>query len=197
MGKTIDNSAMDIIFRKARTCFSFLDKDVPDSVLKELYDIAKLAPTAANCQPLRVVFIKSAESKKKLKPILAEGNVEKTMKAPVVAILAMDTKFYEHLPTLFPYVNAKSWYEGNKDFAYETAFRNSSLQGAYFIIAARSLGLDCGPMSGFSAEKLNEEFFPDGRFKANFLCNLGYKDEKEVHKERAPRFAFEDACKIY
>jgi 3-hydroxypropanoate dehydrogenase len=163
--------------------------------LKKVYDLMKFAPTSANCSPLRIVFVKTKEAKARLKPCLMDGNVEKTMTAPVTAILAQDINFYDHLPMLFPPADAKSWFVGNEALIKETAMRNSSLQGAYFIIAARACGLDCGPMSGFDQEKLNQEFFKGTSIKANFLCNLGYGDKTKVFP-RSPRFNFEDVCKI-
>ena len=195
MGEKIASSALDVLFNHARTHNVWLDKPVSDEILKELYDLAKLPPTAANCQPLRVVFVKSKEAKERLKPFLAEGNVEKTMLAPVTAIIAYDKEFYEKLPFLFPFVDAKSWYDKSPDFALETAIRNGTLQGGYFILAARALGLDCGPMSGFDNKGLDKEFFPDGKVFSNFLCNLGYGDVEKLHK-RAPRLEFKDACSI-
>lgn len=183
------------IFTEARTHSAWQDKPVSDDLLKKVYDTAKFGPTSANCSPLRIVFVKTPEAKALLKPTLAPGNVDKTMAAPVTAILAFDTQFYEHMPMLFPHTDAKAWFVGNDKLIADTAFRNSSLQAAYFMLAARAHGLDCGPMSGFEPEKLNAAFFPDGRFKANFICNLGYGDASKLHP-RGPRFKFEDVCKI-
>ena len=194
--KKINEDCLKQIFHDARTHNKWLDKAVDDTVLSELYDLMKLGPTSANCSPLRILFIKTKEAKEKLKPHIAPGNVEKTMLAPVTAILGYDLEFYEHLPHLFPFTDAKSWFEGKEKYITETAFRNSSLQGAYFIIAARACGLDCGPMSGFSEEGVNKEFFPEGKIKSNFLCNLGYGDPEGLPGPRAPRFGFEDVCKI-
>ena len=185
----------DLLFNEARTYNSWSDQPVGDDLLKELYDLTKMGPTSANCLPMRVVFVKSDDAKARLKPTLAQGNVDKTMQAPVTAIIAMDMKFYEHLPELFPHTNAKSWFEGNDEKILDAAFRNSTLQGGYFIMAARSLGLDCGPMSGFDEDKLNAEFFPDGRYKANVLCNLGYGTQGGLFP-RSPRLPFERACEI-
>ena len=154
-----------------------------------------MGPTSANCSPARIVFVISPEAKRKLKPCLMEGNVDKTMAAPATAIIAYDTRFHEHLPRLFPHTDAKSWFDGNPTLIEETAFRNSSLQGAYLIISARALGLDCGPMSGFDSAKLNAEFFADGRFKSNFLCNIGHGDSGGLFP-RSPRFEFDDVCEI-
>lgn len=196
MTTPIAHTALDQIFHDARTFTHWQERDVPDELLKQLFDLLKLGPTSANCSPARFVFAKSAAAKARLRPCLDEGNVEKTMNAPVTAIVAMDTEFLEHLPKLFPrHANAKSWFEGKPGLIDDAAFRNSSLQGAYLIIAARSLGLDCGPMSGFDADKVNAEFFPDGRFKANFLVNLGYGDASTLHP-RAPRFNFNEVCQV-
>lgn len=192
----INESCLQQIFHEARTHTKWVNKAVDDSTLLEIYDLMKLGPTSANCSPLRIVFIKSQDAKERLKPHLAPGNIEQTMQAPVTAILAYDLEFYEHLPHLFPFTDAKSWFEGKDKFIEETAFRNSSLQGAYFIIAARACGLDCGPMSGFSNTGLDQEFFPDGKFKSNFLCNLGYGNPEGLPGPRAPRFEFNDVCKI-
>lgn len=191
----LDANALDTLFRNARTFNGWQEKDVPDSLLREVYDLFKFGPTAANCSPARVVFVKSKEAKEKLKPTLAPGNVEKTMAAPVTAIIGMDMEFYEHLPTLFPHTDAKSWYVGNDDLIKETAFRNSSLQGAYLMLAARALGLDCGPMSGFDAGKIEEAFFAGTKIKANFICNLGYGDPESLHP-RSPRLTFDQAAEI-
>jgi 3-hydroxypropanoate dehydrogenase len=144
---------------------------------------------------MRVLFVKTPEGKERLKPALSQGNLEKTMKAPVTAVVGYDLEFYEHLPKLFPHTDARSWFTSNEELARTTAFRNGTLQGAYLMLAARSLGLDCGPMSGFDNAKVDAEFFPDGRVKSNFLCNLGYGDPKGLF-QRSPRFAFEEACTI-
>lgn len=191
----LSQDALNTLFNDARTYNNWQDKPVEDDTLMQLYDLVKMAPTSANCQPMRVVFVKSHEAKAKLKPALAEGNVEKTMSSPVCAIIGMDMAFYEELPRLFPHTDAKSWFVGNDQLIQDTAFRNSSLQGGYFILAARSLGLDCGPMSGFDAQKVNEEFFAGTTIKANFLCNLGYGDAEGLHP-RSPRPTFNEFCKI-
>ncbi len=192
----LDDRGLDLIFRNARTQNSWQPEAIPVELLHRIYDLAKLGPTAANTSPARFVFVMSKEGKEKLKPALSPGNLEKTMAAPVTVIVAYDTKFYEHLPVLFPHnQTAKSWFEGNEPHIMETAMRNSSLQGAYFMIAARSLGVDCGPMSGFDQAKLNAAFFPDGRIRANFLCNLAYGDDKAIFP-RSPRLSFEQACQI-
>lgn len=188
-------TALEQIFTNARTFTQFEDKPVSDALLQQVYDLAKMGPTSANCCPMRIVFVKSAEAKEKLKPTLMEGNVEKTMKAPVCAIIAMDMAFYEKLPVLFPQTDARSWFIGKEDYIQSTAFRNSSLQGAYFIMAARALGLDCGPMSGFDNAKLDEAFFAGTTWKSNFLINLGYGVEGSVYP-RNPRLSFEEACRV-
>jgi 3-hydroxypropanoate dehydrogenase len=195
MGK-VQEDCLNQIFYEARTHNKWHNKVVPTEILHEIYNLMRLGPTSANCCPLRILFLKSKDAKERLKPHLAPGNVDKTMAAPVTALFAYDLKFYEHLPYLFPFANAKSWFEGKPAFIEESAFRNSSLQGAYFIIAARACGLDCGPMSGFSNEGVDKEFFPDGRFKSNFLCNLGYGDPEGLPGPRAPRFTFENVCEI-
>ena len=192
---TINDDALDLVFRTARTHNGWQDKAVDDSLLKEVYDLAKMAPTSANCSPMRIVFVKSKEAKERLKPALAEGNVEKTMTAPVTAIFGNDKQFYEHLPHLFPHADAKSWFIGNQPLVEETAMRNGSLQAAYFMLAARSLGLDCGPMSGFDPEKVAKEFFPNTTVQVNFICNLGYGDADKLHP-RSPRFEFDQVCSI-
>ena len=191
----IDESAFDILFRDARTFNNWQDKDVPDDLLHKLHDILKFGPTSANCSPMRVKFVKSDAAKERLKPHLAEGNVDKTMSAPVVAIIGQDMEFYEELPKLFPHTDAKSWFVGNDDLIEETAFRNSSLQGAYLILAARGLGLDCGPMSGFDKGGVKKEFFADNAVEPNFLCNLGYGDPEGLFP-RSPRFSFDEANEI-
>jgi 3-hydroxypropanoate dehydrogenase len=183
------------VFEGARTNSVWLEHPVPDELLRWIYDVAKMGPTSANCCPMRVVFVKSAESKDRLKPCLNEGNVEKTMKAPATAIIAYDTQFYDLLPKLYPARDMRTGFANDPELAQATAFRNSSLQGAYLIIAARALGLDCGPMSGFNNAKVDAEFFPDGRWKSNFLCNLGYGDHTRLHP-RNPCPSFEEACRI-
>ena len=191
----LPNETLDLIFREARTYSAWLPKTVAAETLRAAYDLAKLAPTSANSSPARFVFVESAEAKARLLPTLAPTNVEKTKTAPVTVIVAWDTEFYEKLPHLFPNADMRSYFVGNKALSEETAFRNSSLQGAYFMLAARSLGLDCGPMSGFDQAKVNAEFFPDGKWKANFLCNLGYGDRSKLFP-RNPRLEFEEACRV-
>jgi 3-hydroxypropanoate dehydrogenase len=191
----LGDEALDRLFRQARTHSAWQPRDVPEEILREAYDLARYGPTSANSSPLRIVFLRSTEAKARLLPAVAAGNVEKTRTAPVVAIMAYDLEFHEHLPKLMPHVDARSWFAGNQALIEETAFRNSSLQGAYFILAARALGLDCGPMSGFDAGKVNAEFFPDGKWKANFLCNLGYGDPAKLFP-RGPRLDFDEACRV-
>jgi 3-hydroxypropanoate dehydrogenase len=191
----IDAHSLDLLFRTARTHNGWQEKPVPESLLHELFDLAKMAPTSANCSPMRVVFVTTPEGKERLKPSLSAGNLEKTMAPPVTAIIAYDTKFYDELPRLFPHADARSWFTSNQALIDITAMRNGTLQGAYLMLAARAVGLDCGPMSGFDNAKVDAEFFPDGRFKSNFLCNLGYGDPSKLFP-RSPRFAFDDVCKI-
>lgn len=195
MSAVIDQAALEQIFLSARTHSVWLDKPVPDELLVRVVDLMKLGPTSANCSPARVVFVKSPEAKARLKPFLSAGNLDKTLKAPVTAILGYDLEFYEKLPRLFPHTDARSWFTGKPEHIVETAFRNGSLQGAYFIIAARSLGLDCGPMSGFDQAGVTAEFFAGTPIKANFLCNLGYGDESAL-KPRLPRLVFEELAQI-
>jgi 3-hydroxypropanoate dehydrogenase len=191
----ISDVALDQIFREARTHNVWLPKPVPAKLLREVYELARWGPTSANSTPARFVFLESAAAKARLVPALAPLNVEKTKAAPVTVIVAWDTEFYEKLPKLFPQADMRSHFVGNQELIEETAFRNSSLQGGYFILAARALGLDCGPMSGFDKAKINAEFFPDGKWKANFLCNLGYGDRSKLFP-RNPRLEFEEACRV-
>lgn len=196
MRSTVDNAGLDLIFRNARTQNSWRPEKVADDILRRVYDLMKMAPTSANSSPARIIFVTSAAGKEKLKPALSAGNLDKTMTAPVTAIIGYDTKFYELLPQLFPHdQSAQSWFTGNAALIQETAFRNGTLQAAYLMLAARSLGLDCGPMSGFDQSKVNAAFWPDGRIKANFLCNIGYGDDAKVFP-RGPRLSFEQACQI-
>jgi 3-hydroxypropanoate dehydrogenase len=189
------SKGLDLIFRNARTHNAWLDKPVEDALLRQVYDLAKMGPTSANMSPMRIVFVKSREAKERLKPALDAGNVDKTMKAPVTAVLGMDVHFYEELPKLFPHADAKAWFKDLPDNVLEyIALRNSSLQGAYFMLAARALGLDCGPMSGFDNAKVDAAFFA-GKVKSNFLCNLGYGDASKLYP-RSPRLDFEEACKL-
>ena len=193
--KKISNEALNQLFHEARTHTAWLPRPVPVEILKEAYDLARMGPTSANGSPARFVFLTTQEAKTRLVPALAPLNIEKTKAAPVTAIIAWDTEFYESLPRLFPHADMRSYFVGNPVLIEETAFRNGSLQGAYFIIAARAVGLDCGPMSGFDAAKVNAEFFPDGKWNANFLCNLGYGDKSKLFP-RGPRLEFDEACKV-
>jgi 3-hydroxypropanoate dehydrogenase len=191
----VSEEALDRIFREARTHTAWRPEAVPAALLREIYDLARLGPTSANSSPARFVFLTTPEAKERLVPALMPGNVEKTRRAPVTAIVAWDTEFYDHLPRLFPQMDFRPMFAENPAFAHETALRNSSLQAGYFILAARALGLDCGPMSGFDPAKVNAEFFPDGKWKVNLLCNLGYGDETNLGS-RNPRLDFDEACRV-
>ena len=193
-GKLPDR-CLDQIFRQARTHNLWREQDIPDSLLHELIELVKLGPTSANCSPGRFLFVKSRAAKERLKPLLSEGNREKTMKAPVCAIIGYDLDFYEHLPKLFPHTDARSWFAGKPKKIEETAFRNGTLQGAYLILGARALGLDTGPMSGFDNNGVDAEFFAGSNIKSNFLCSLGYGDASVLFP-RSPRFAFDEMAKI-
>jgi 3-hydroxypropanoate dehydrogenase len=193
--KILDDRALDILFRQARTYNSWQNKEVSDVLIQSVYDLMRWGPTSANCSPARFVFVKTEEAKERLKPHLDKGNVDKTMSAPVCVLIGQDMEFYEKLPELYPHGNARSWFAGNEDKIQETADRNAVLQGAYLMLAARSLGLDCGPMSGFNAQTLSEEFFAGTNIEANFICNLGYGTEEGLHP-RGPRLDFDDACSI-
>lgn len=195
MTSRLPAAALDQIFLEARTLSRWQPRDVPDELLREIVEIARFGPTSANSSPGRFVFVKSADAKARLKPALSAGNVAKTMAAPVTVIIAHDMEFHERLPQLFPHVDARSWFAGKPDVIASTAFRNGSLQGAYLMIAARALGLDCGPMSGFDNAKLDAEFFPGGRLRSNFLCNLGYGDRTGLNN-RSPRLSFADMAQI-
>jgi len=192
---TLDATALDQLFRSARTHNAWQDRTVPDTKLQELYDLLKYGPTSANSSPARFVFVRTAEGKAKLKPALSEGNLAKTMTAPVTAIVAYDTRFYDELPKLFPHADARSWFAGNDALAEVTAFRNGTLQGAYLIIAARAVGLDTGAMSGFDNAKVDEAFFAGTSWKSNFLINLGYGDESGLFP-RSPRLSFDEAARL-
>lgn len=196
MSETVNEDALDQLFRTARTHGVWWDRPVPEDLLRRIYDLTRWGPTSANCFPARFLFLTTPEQKEKLRPHLMAANVEQTMAAPVIVIIAYDLKFYELLPRLFPHVpEAKSWFDGDPAVARETAFRNSTLQGAYLIFAARALGLDCGPMSGFDNAAVDAEFFPDGQFKSNFICNLGYGDSDALIP-RSPRPDFGEVCRI-
>ncbi|TVP82296.1 malonic semialdehyde reductase [Thioalkalivibrio sp.] len=195
MSESIDAQCLDQLFFDARTHNEWQERPVSDELLRELFDVLRWAPTSANCSPARIVFVKSPEAKARLLPALIEGNVEKTRTAPVTAIIGYDLEFHEHLPKLFPHTDARAWFVGNEPLIEATAFRNGTLQGAYLIMAARALGLDCGPMSGFDADQVNEAFFAGTSTRVNFLCNLGY-GRPEALFPRSPRFEFEDVCRV-
>jgi 3-hydroxypropanoate dehydrogenase len=209
MSTPAPDEALDLLFRRARTFTKWLDKPVPDHLLREIYDLMKWGPTSMNGCPVRIVFLRTKESKERLRPALAPANLQKTLSAPVTAIVANDMRFHDKLPKLMPHnPNAKSFFENSPELAEVTARRNATLQGAYFILAARALGLDCGPMSGFDNAKVDEEFFgagldrdgvyeeySPGRLQSNFLCNIGYGDPDGLHP-RLPRLDFDEACKL-
>lgn len=192
---TVDGAALGLLFEDARTHSHWRDGDIDEATLRRLHDLLKMAPTSANCQPARFVFVKSREAKERLAPCLMEGNRDKTMTAPVTVIVCHDMRFHDRLPDLFPHADAKSWFEGNDDLIEETAFRNGTLQGAYLIMAARALGLDCGPMSGFDKAKVDAAFLDGTTWRSNFLVNLGYGNASKLFP-RAPRPAFEDVCQV-
>lgn len=191
----LDSTALDQLFRKARTHNAWQDRAIEPALLQQLYDLVKMAPTSANCSPARFVFVQSQAAKEKLKPALSAGNLEKTMSAPVTVIVANDPKFYDKLPYLFPHADARSWFTGSAQVAETTAFRNGSLQVAYLILAARALGLDAGPMSGFDQAKVDEAFFKDTGWRSNVLVNLGYGDADKLFP-RSPRLPFDEACQV-
>jgi 3-hydroxypropanoate dehydrogenase len=196
MSEKLAEAALDQLFRTARTYNAFLPKDVSDAQLHELYELAKFGPTSANSSPMRLVWVKSKEGKEKLKPFLSEGNRAKTIAAPVTAIIANDHSFYEKLPQLFPHADARSWFAGNQDLIDRTAFRNATLQGAYVIMAARAIGLDCGPLSGFDNAGVDQAFFAGTPIKSNFLINIGYGDASRDLFARSPRLSFDEACRV-
>ncbi len=195
MTTKISQACLDQLFFNARTANGFIDKPVPLELLKEAYDIAKMGATSMNTQPARYVFLNSAESRARLLPAMSPGNLDKTRDAPVTVIVAYDTRFYENMPQIWHKPGAKEMFEGNAPMAAGTAVRNGTLSGAYFMIAARAVGLDCGPMSGVDLAKVNAEFFPDGRFKTDFVINLGYGDNSKLF-DRNPRLSFEQACSV-
>jgi 3-hydroxypropanoate dehydrogenase len=196
MAGRIGADALNQLFLEARTHNKFQSREVPDALLREIVDIMKLGPTSANCQPTRIVFVRTPAAKERLKPFLSATNRDKTMQAPVTAIIAYDMTFYDHLPRLFPHnQDARSWFAGKPEHIGMTAIRNGSLQGAYFMLAARAVGLDCGAMSGFDNAGVDKEFFPDSPVKSNFLCNLGYGDPSGLFA-RSPRFDFDEMAKI-
>jgi 3-hydroxypropanoate dehydrogenase len=191
----LDRLGLDSLFFVARTHNAWRDIPVPDALLRELYELVRWGPTSANAAPLRIIFVRSAAGKEKLRPALSAGNLAKTMAAPVTAIVAYDAAFPELLPRLFPQTDAKSWFAGKPDLVHETALRNGSIQGGYLILAARALGLAVGPMSGFDAAKVDAAFFPESTIRSNFLCNLGYGDPGKLFP-RNPRLSFEEACRL-
>jgi len=191
----LEGSGVDLLFNEARTCYGWLDRRVPQKLLQRLIFLTLLPPTSANSSPARFVFITTQEGKEKLKPCLSSGNIEKSMTAPVTAIVAYDPGFWRHMDRLFPHSDMKTMFEKSPEMAEQASFRNGSLMGGYMILAARSLGLDCGPMSGFDAEKINQTFLSGTSYKANFLCNIGYGDPESI-KERGPKFAFDEIAKI-
>jgi 3-hydroxypropanoate dehydrogenase len=196
MSELLSDTGLDVLFRHARTYNAWLPKEVSDGQLHQLYDLAKFGPTSANASPMRLVFVKSDEAKAKLAPFLSDGNRAKTMEAPVTAIVATDHEFYEQLPKLFPHADARSWFAGNQPLIDVTAFRNSTLQGAYVLMAARSIGLDCGPMSGFDNAGVDAAFFAGTAVRSNFLISIGYGDASRNLFPRSPRLAFDEACTI-
>jgi 3-hydroxypropanoate dehydrogenase len=192
----LNSEALDLLFHQARTHSSWLSQPVSDDLLRQIYDLMKWGPTSANTSPTRIVFLRTPEAKERLRPALMPLNVDKSMQAPVVAILAYDLKFFEHLPKLFPHnPGMKDRFANAPEMAQTNAFRNASIQGGYFILAARALGLDCGPMSGFDNAKVDAEFFPSSSLKSNFLCNLGYGDHAKLFP-RSPRLDFDEACQL-
>ena len=194
--QALPEQALDQLFRQARSHNGWQDREVTDAQLQQIYDLMKMGPTALNSCPARIVFIKSQAAKQRLKACLNEGNITKSMTAPVVALIGMDLEFYTKLIKLWPHnADAASWYVGKTDKIQENAFRNSALQGAYLIMAVRSLGLDAGPMSGFNFGKMDETFFPDGKIKSNFICAIGYGDESKLYP-RGPRLDFAEACTV-
>ena len=195
MPHPLNDDALRTLFFDARTHNTWQNRPVPDSLLREVVDLMKWAPTSANCSPARIVFVKSAEAKASLKPHVMPGNVDKTMAAPITAIIGHDLDFYEHLPKLFPHADAKAWFAGKDEFIKTSAVRNGTLQGGYFILAARALGLDCGPMSGFDNAGVDAAFFGGTQVKSNFLCNLGYGDPAGLFP-RSPRFSFDEMARI-
>jgi 3-hydroxypropanoate dehydrogenase len=196
MSELLSDTALDQLFREARTFNAWLPKGVSDEQLHQLYDLAKFGPTSANSSPMRVVFVKSKAAKEKLSPLMSDGNRAKTMAAPVNAIVATDHAFHEKLPQLFPHADAKSWFDGNQPLIDITAFRNASLQGAYLMLAARSIGLDCGPMSGFDNAGVDAAFFAGTQIRSNFMINIGYGDASRDLFPRSPRLTFDEACRV-
>ena len=195
MRLSLDGAALGQLFNDARSYNDWHDRPVDEATLRALWDLTRMGPTSANCSPMRLVFIVSDDAKEALRPCLMEGNAEKTMAAPVTAVIGHDLAFYDHLPELFPHDDARAWFAGNDELIASTAFRNGTLQGAYLMMAARALGLDCGPMSGFDNAAVDAAFFAKTEVKSNFLCNLGYGDSSTLFP-RSPRLPFDDACQI-
>lgn len=195
MTQRADDKSLDLLFREARTFRRWVDRPLDENLLREAWNLARLGPTSANCSPARIVFVVSPAAKQRLKPCLAAGNVEQTMAAPATAVIGHDLEFHDRLPFLAPHTDARSWFVGNDALIEATAFRNGTLQGAYFMLAARALGLDCGPMSGFDNAKVDAAFFAGSPVRSNFLCNLGHGDRTAL-RPRAPRLSFDDACRI-
>jgi 3-hydroxypropanoate dehydrogenase len=195
MAEPLEATALGVLFEQARTHGKWLDRPVPDETLARIYELLRLGPTSANCSAGRFVFLRTPAAKERLRPALSRGNLEKTMRAPVTVIVAYDEVFYDALPRLFPHVDARAWFAGSAELARETAFRNGTLQGAYLIMAARALGLDAGPMSGFDNAMVDAEFFAGTRWRSNFLVNLGYGDADGL-RPRLPRLSFAEACRL-
>ncbi len=195
MADPVNDEALDTVFRNARTRNGWQGRPVSETLIQAVYDLTRLGPTSANCSPARFLFLASKDAKARLEPHLIESNKTKTMAAPCCVLIGYDLEFYERLPDLFPHTDARSWFAGNDELIEETAFRNSSLQGAYLIVAARAVGLDCGPMSGFDKAGVDKEFFPDGKVKSNFLCSIGYGTDEDLFP-RSPRLDFSEACEI-
>jgi 3-hydroxypropanoate dehydrogenase len=191
----LDEEALNLVFGEARSMNGWQDKDVSDAMIRSLYDLTKMGPTSTNCSPARFVFVKSEAEKVKFEPALLPNNISKVMTAPVVAIIGYDLDFSDHMTKLFPHMDVAPMYKGNDEMNVSTAFRNSSLQGAYLIMVARALGLDCGPMSGFNNQLVDETFFSDSNIKSNFLCCIGYGDSTKIF-QRLPRLDFDEVCKI-
>lgn len=191
----LNKDTLDTLFRNARSHNSWLDKSISKTQIQQIYTLMKFGPTAANNCPARITFVQSNEAKENLKPHLDKGNIDKAMSAPVVAIIAYDTQFYKKLDKLFPHTDARSWYEGKPEKIQSAGKMNATLQGAYFMLAVRSIGLDCGPMGGFNAETLDQTFFPDGKTKSIFICGIGYGDKEKLFP-RSPRLDFDEACQI-
>ncbi len=191
----LDQQALNALFNDARTHNAWTAEAVPDALLRQAWDLARMGPTSANCQPMRVVFVKSPAAKARLKPALLAGNLTKTMAAPVTAVIGQDLEFFERLPRLFPHADARSWFVGNDALIQATAFRNATLQAGYFILACRALGLDCGPMSGFDNAQVDAEFFAGTSVRSNFLINIGHGDSAGLHP-RGPRLEFDEACRV-